>query len=49
MQQRLVNPKDFYSTFSQKTVRVLIDQDIQIDVDIMSDSLTCGWLISEVT
>lgn len=34
---------------SQKTVRVLIDQNIQFDVDVLSDNLTCGWLISEVT
>lgn len=33
----------------QKSVRVLVDQGIQFDVDIVSDNLTCGWLISEVT
>ncbi len=32
-----------------KSIRVLVDSGIQLDVDIMSDSLTCGWLISEVT
>lgn len=34
---------------TQKCVRVLVDQNIQFDVEILSDNLTCGWLISEVT
>lgn len=32
----------------QKTVRILIENDIQFDVDILSDNLTCGWLTSQV-
>lgn len=39
----------YYPSMSQKVVRVLVDSEIQFDVEIVSDSLTCGWLISEVT
>ena len=46
---KLVNQNNFYPNFTQKTIRVLVDSDIQLDVDILSDNLTCGWLISEVT
>ena len=34
---------------AQKTVRVLVDEGIQFDIDIPSDNFTSGWLISEVT
>lgn len=30
-------------------MRILLENGIQFDVDITSDNLTCGWLISEVT
>jgi hypothetical protein len=39
----------YYPSMTQKVVRVLVDSEIQFDVEIISDSLTCGWLISEVT
>lgn len=29
-------------------MRVLIENDIQFDIDIVSDNLTCGWLTSQV-
>jgi hypothetical protein len=38
----------YMPNMTQKTVRVLIEKDIQFDVDIVSDNLTCGWLISQV-
>jgi hypothetical protein len=49
LQQREQQERDTYSQMTQKSVRVLVDQGIQFDVDIISDGLTCGWLISEVT
>ena len=39
----------YYPNMTQKIIRVLVDADIQFDVEIVSDNLTCGWLISEVT
>ena len=32
-----------------KHVRVYVDKDIEFTLGIPNDSLTCGWLLSEVT
>jgi hypothetical protein len=40
---------NFYQNVTKKTVRILVDQGIQFDIDLVSDSLTSGWLINEVT
>jgi hypothetical protein len=33
----------------RKFVHVYVDKDAEFNVDITHDSLTCGWLLSEVT
>jgi hypothetical protein len=33
----------------RKTVRVYVDKDVEFNLDIANDQLTCGWLLSEVT
>jgi hypothetical protein len=40
---------NFYQNVTKKTVRILVDHGIQFDIDLVSDSLTSGWLINEVT
>ncbi len=32
----------------RKTIRVYVDKDIEFNVEINNDQLTCGWLLSEV-
>ena len=33
----------------KKIVHIYVDADIEFDIDISSEFLTCGWLLSEVT
>ncbi len=39
----------FYTQAAEKTIRVYVDKDIEFNMDIANDNLTCGWLLSEVT
>ena len=33
----------------KKSIRVYVDKDVEFNVEISNDQLTCGWLLSEVT
>lgn len=33
----------------KKTIRVYVDKDVEFNLEICNDQLTCGWLLSEVT
>lgn len=34
---------------NRKQIRVYVDKDVEFNLEISNDQLTCGWLLSEVT
>jgi hypothetical protein len=32
----------------RKTFRIYVDVDIEFNLEVLNDQLTCGWLLSEV-